>query len=215
MATPTDPFAEFDGHIRSTQELTDLVGTPPAKVVDKVLLELDDLCCDFIARSPFCLVATAHADGHIDISPKGDPAGFVRVIDSKRLAIPDRPGNRRFDSFRNLVGNPSIGLLFLMPGQGGTLRIRGTARIVSDRALCESMAMNGNVPALALVVHIEEAFVHCPKCVIRSQLWEPESWISDEATPDLVQMMIRHANLDMQPDQFFAEVQQEGIGDLY
>ena len=215
MDTALDPFAEFGEIVDSTEKLVEIVGTPPAKVTDKVLDHLDELCRDYIARAPFCLIATANGEGRIDISPKGDPAGFVRVLDDKRLAIPDRPGNRRADTFHNLIADPHIGLMFIIPGKGETLRVLGEARIVSDLALRESMAVDGKVPALAVVVKVEEVFVHCPKCMIRSQLWEPESWVDSSDIPDIGGMMIRHAKIDLSPEELFAEAEREGLTQLY
>lgn len=208
-------FSDLTGIIADEDELARHIGTPPQKVLAKVTDRLDELSQTFIARSPFCLIATAGADGHIDISPKGDPPGFARVLDDQRLAIPDRPGNRRVDSFRNLLQHPRIGLLFLVPGKGETLRLRGEARITSDSMLRRSMAIDGKVPALALVVHVHEVFVHCPKRVIRSGLLQAESWTDSSDLPDIVQAMIRHAKLDMTPDALFEEAEREGLTKLY
>ena len=125
----------------------------------------------------------------MDISPKGDAPGFVRRLDEKTLAIPDRPGNQRFDTFRNLFQSPRIGLIFLIPGKRETLRISGSAQVVRDQELLESMAERGKVPPLAIVVHVEEAFFHCSKCMIRSRLWQPDQWPTLEGLPTLAQTM--------------------------
>jgi len=125
----------------------------------------------------------------MDISPKGDAPGFVRVLDSNTLAIPDRPGNQRFDTFRNLFESSRIGLIFLVPGKRETLRISGRAEVVRDTPLLESMTANGKVPTLAIAVHVEEAFFHCAKCIIRSRLWLPEHWPSIEGLPTLAETM--------------------------
>lgn len=210
------PFSEFEGIVDSAEQLEAIVGLPPAKVTDKVLDHLDELCLDYIAQSPFCLIATTDGQGRIDISPKGDPAGFVRVLDSKRLAIPDRPGNRRADTFHNLVADPHIGLLFLIPGKGETLRVLGEARIVTDIVLRESMAIDGKVPALAVVVQVNEVFVHCPKCMIRSHLWEPENWRDASHIPDIGGFTMVHAKItDKTPEELFLEAQSEGLTELY
>jgi hypothetical protein len=131
----------------------------------------------------------------MDISPKGDPPGFVQVLDDKTLAIPDRPGNRRADTFLNILQNPGVGLLFLIPGQRETLRISGTAKIVRDAWLLEKMVIQGKKPNFAIVVTVKEAFLHCAKCIIRSHLWEPEHWPDLEGLPSLARILIDHANL--------------------
>jgi uncharacterized protein len=118
------------------------------------------------------VVATTGRTGHLDLSPKGDPPGFVRVLDEQTLALPDRAGNRRVDSLRNILENPSVGLIFLVPGEGETLRVGGKAAVVRDRGLRESMALNDRVPELALVITVERVFFHCGKCIVRSKLWE-------------------------------------------
>ncbi len=125
----------------------------------------------------------------MDISPKGDAPGFVKVLDENTLVIPDRPGNQRFDTFRNLFQSPRVGLIFLIPGKRETLRIGGTAEIVRDAELLETLTAKGKVPALAIAVHVDEAFFHCSKCMIRSHLWQPEHWPSLEGLPTLAQTM--------------------------
>ena len=168
---------EFENVVRSEAELRMLMGGPIAPpVVEKTLRSLDRHCLTFIDRSPFVLIATSSADGRMDISPKGDAPGFVKVLDAKTLVIPDRPGNQRFDTFRNLFESSRIGLIFLIPGKRETLRIGGSAEVVRDRELLGTLAANGKVPALAIAVHVDEAFFHCAKCIIRSRLWQPEHW---------------------------------------
>lgn len=209
------PFAGFEAIVRSHEDLAGIVGTPPQKVLDKVIHRLDDLCRDFIARAPFCVVATAHPDGHLDLSPKGDPAGFATVLGDTLLALPDRPGNRRLDTFHNVLADPRVGLMFLIPGKGETLRVRGEARIVRDRALCERMAVEGKVPTLALVVHVKDVFFHCPKAMIRSHLWEPAEWGDSSAVADIGTAMIAHTHSKLTPEELFAEAEREGMTALY
>ena len=163
------------------------------EVTAKTLPVLDHHCRAFIARAPFVLVATSDREGRMDISPKGDPPGFVRVLDDRTLAIPDRPGNQRFDSLRNLIDFPRIGLIFLIPGKSETLRISGSAKIVTDQALRDGMAVAGKVPALAIVVEVEEAFFHCGKAFVRSRLWQPDFWPSLKGLPTLAETMINAA----------------------
>jgi uncharacterized protein len=162
--------------VRSEAELRALIGTPVPRTRDKARPSLHEHDRDWLARSPLCLIATSAADGSCDVSPKGDPAGFTKVLDDTTIAIPDRAGNRRADGFVNLLANPQIGLIFLVPGRGDTLRINGRARIVSDAPFFDRMVVAGNRPRLALVVTVEEVFFHCSKAFLRSELWQPETW---------------------------------------
>jgi PPOX class probable FMN-dependent enzyme len=168
--------------ITSVEELDELVGRPGPAAANKVRTVLDELDREWLDRSPLCLIATADAHGACDVSPKGDPPGFTLVLDGTTIAIPDRPGNRRVDGFRNVLANPQVGLLHLIPGRGDTLRINGRARLVSDAPFFDRMVVRGNRPRLALVVDVEEVFYHCAKAFMRSQLWEPQSW-EPEAVP--------------------------------
>ena len=185
----------FTDIISSETELEAVLGRPNPRVLAKVVPALDGYCRAFIARSPFVLVGSADAAGNIDMSPKGDAPGFVQVLDDTTLAIPDRPGNRRADTFRNVLQNPRIGLIFLIPGKRETLRVGGDARIVRDSALRASMAVDGRMPDLALVVSVREAFIHCAKCMIRSRLWEPEGWPESVDLPSLAEFAIAHAGI--------------------
>jgi len=181
---------KFNNVVRSEAELRELMGDPVAPpVVEKTMKSLDRHCFAFIGRAPSVFVASRDAEGRMDISPKGDAPGFVKVLDSKTLVIPDRPGNQRFDTFRNLFESPRIGLIFLVPGKRETLRISGKAEVVRDAELLETMVANGKTPALAIAVHVEEAFFHCAKCIIRSHLWQPERWPSIEGLPTLAETM--------------------------
>ena len=166
------------------------MGAPIAPpVVEKTLSRLDRHCVTFIERSPFVLISSADSEGRMDISPKGDAPGFVTVADESTLLIPDRPGNQRFDTFCNLFQNPKVGLIFLIPGKRETLRVSGRAEVVRDADVLESMPAQGKVPSLAMAVHVEEAFMHCAKCMVRSKLWDPEAWPSLEGLPTLAEAM--------------------------
>ncbi|GAA4436184.1 pyridoxamine 5'-phosphate oxidase family protein [Phytohabitans houttuyneae] len=149
---------------------------------DKVRTALADVHRQWLAASPFCLVATADAEGNCDVSPKGDPPGFTVVLDDATIAIPERPGNRRADGFRNILRNPHVGLVYLIPGRGDTLRINGRARLVRDAPFFDDMVVKGHRPRLALVVEVEQVFFHCAKAFMRSKLWRPETW-DPEALP--------------------------------
>ena len=182
----------FRNAVTTEAELRALMGTPSTGAVKKEISALDVHCRDFIARSPFVLVATSGANGRCDVSPKGDAPGFVLVVDDHRLLIPDRPGNKRFDGMRNVLENPHVGLIFLLPGVEETLRVNGRAWIVRDEELLARCAARGKVPPLGLGVEVEEAFIHCAKAFKRSGLWEPAAWpdLNGLATP--AQMLYDH-----------------------
>ncbi|PSM41031.1 hypothetical protein C6Y14_23885 [Streptomyces dioscori] len=163
----------------SSAELRELLGEPWPIVIEKVHDRLADQDRDIIARSPFCLLATSDSRGNCDVSPRGDTAGFTHVIDSGTLALPDRPGNRRGDSFHNILDNPHAGLLYLIPGSKEVLRVNGRARILSDAPFFDAMTVKGQRPALALVLEIDEIYLHCPASLRRSGVWNPESWPTD------------------------------------
>jgi hypothetical protein len=166
----------FRDVVTSEDALRALVGTPSELALKKQIAVLDDHCRDFIAHAPFVLVASASAGGQCDVSPKGDAPGFVRVLDERHLAIPDRPGNKRLDGMHNILTNPHVGLIFLIPGRRETLRVNGRACITRDETLLASMEAMGKRPRLAIGVEVEEVFIHCAKAFIRSGLWQPERW---------------------------------------
>lgn len=163
--------------ISTLDELAALVGRPLPRVANKARQTLHDLDRLWLAASPFCIIATADEQGSCDASPKGDPAGQLAcVVDERTIAIAERPGNRRIDGYRNVLTNPHVGLIFLIPGRDDTLRIAGRARLVSDAPFFDDLTVRGRRPILALVVDIEEIFHHCAKAFLRSRLWEPETW---------------------------------------
>lgn len=183
----TYPFQQV---IRSDDEVRDAIGVPSDLVLRKQLPALDEHCRAFIARSPFLVLGTADAAGSCDVSPRGDAPGFVLVLNDRTLAIPDRPGNRRVDAFRNVLANPHVGLLFIIPGMEETLRVNGRARIVRDPDLLARMAAGGKEPTLALGVDVDEAFLHCAKAFKRSRLWHNETWPDRAGLPSLGQMLL-------------------------
>ena len=173
MLTAQTAIADaFTDIVTTTTDLREIVGQPRFWLQPKVMDHLDRRCRNFIAMSPFIIIASVNASGQVDVSPKGDPPGFVRVLDDRTLAIPDRQGNRRCDTFHNIVDNPNVGMIFLVPGRGETLRIAGRARLVRDLAIRQAMSLDGKVPDLATVVAVERAYFHCPKCMARSKLWK-------------------------------------------
>ncbi len=170
-------------------ELRSYYGEPAERARKKQLSRLDVHCRNFIALSPFLVMSTAAVDGSPDASPKGDIPGFVVVQDDHTLLIPDRPGNNRVDSFQNLLENPHVGLLFFVPGMNETLRVNGRARLTIDPEILAPMSVNGKPPRAALVVQVEEAYLHCAKALIRSRLWGPETQIDRKSFPTMGQMM--------------------------
>jgi len=214
-ADTDDRFSGFNEIVASVDELRATMGEPTPSVLAKVIDRLDGMCRTFISKSPFIVMASANADGVVDISPKGDPEGFVSVLDDKHLAIPERPGNRRADTFSNLLDNPSVAIIFMIPGKGETLRVKGEARIVRDAALRERMTVKGRVPEYAVVVYVQQALMHCPKCMVRSRLWEPGAWPDCADTPSIAEAVVVHADLDMTPEQYRELVKAEDRAKLY
>lgn len=167
----SDPY-----RISSVEEVTEILGAPNEITPLKVLSALDDMTRDFIARSPFLVLSTADAHGNQDISPKGDPAGFVCVEDDRTLAIPDRTGNKLAFGHRNVLQNPHVAVLFFIPGTPETLRVNGRAELTRDPALLARLEARGKPPLLAIRVAIDEVFYHCPRAFMRAELWKPETW---------------------------------------
>ncbi|MFI8002672.1 MSMEG_1061 family FMN-dependent PPOX-type flavoprotein [Streptomyces sp. NPDC086010] len=162
--------------LESAEQLREIMGEPWPIVIEKVHDELTDADVDLLARSPFCAVSTSDADGNCDTSPRGGEAGFTRVLDARTIVMPDLPGNRRGDSFHNILVNPHVGLLYLIPGAMTVLRINGRARILTDAPVFDEMKVKGRRPDLALVVDIDEIYLHCPASLKRSGVWAPETW---------------------------------------
>ncbi|WP_284987592.1 MSMEG_1061 family FMN-dependent PPOX-type flavoprotein [Arthrobacter sp. fls2-241-R2A-172] len=166
--------------ISSAEELEELIGRPLDRVRKKVRRQLSAFDRQWLAASPFCVISTTDAQGRVDASPKGDPAGFIHVLDDNTIAIPERPGNKLAFGFHNILENPNVGILSVVPGRTDTLRINGTARVVSDADFFEHMVVKGHRPRAAVVVTVEEVFTHCGKAFMRSGLWQPETWESGD-----------------------------------
>lgn len=173
---PDDATPRFKDVVTSEDELRAIAGEIYPGAVTKVIDRLDEDCRAFIRHAPFLLLGSASAELGVEVSPKGDPAGFVHIVDDRTLAIPDRPGNARMDTFRNVLRDPHVGMIFLVPGRKDTLRVGGRAQIVRDMDLRRLMAVDGKVPEMALVVEVDRAFFHCAKCVVRSGLWDQTKW---------------------------------------
>lgn len=196
-------------------ELRRIVGEPSELVVEKAVHSLDRHSREFIERSPFLLISTADSDGNMDIAPKGDPAGFVHILDDYTIAIPDRKGNRRTDTFKNILENPRVGLFFMVPGYRETLRISGTALIVRDIALRQPVKIKDVVPELALVVRIEEMFFHCAKCIIRSGLWDHLNWNDVEGMGTLADALVEQVGFQNDAEVLHTQIEESYEKNLY
>lgn len=180
----------FRDLVTSVESLRAVIGGEPSEVArKKEIPALDVHARTFIERSPFLLLGTADAEGRCDVSPKGDEPGFVRVLDDHHLVIPDRPGNKRLDGMRNILANPHVGIIFLIPGNDFTLRVNGRAAITRDPALLQSLEAKGKVPLLAIGVTVEEVFLHCARSFRRGLLWDPASWPGPDAIPSMPCML--------------------------
>ncbi len=201
--------------ISSESDLTALLGEPAAAARAKERPVLSDIDRDWLAASPFCFVATADEDGNLDVSPQGDPAGaLVHVKDDSTVAIAERPGNRRADGYRNILANPRVGLNFLIPGRGDTLRINGRARLVSEAPFFDALVVKGHRPLLAVVVDIDTIFFHCQKAFLRAQLWDPETWDPEGTVPRRAVISHRMEKKDKsvaELDEYYGETYRRGL----
>lgn len=200
--------------IRTEAELYATNGDPHQSIVEKHTSYLTPLIEGFLAAAPFFLIATADADGNCDVSPKGDPAGVVKVLDSRTIAIPDRPGNRRVDGHRNVLANPHIGLIFIIPNVDETLRINGRAFLTTDPELLASMTVQNRTPKIATVVEIDQVYMHCARAFLRSGLWQPESWPDPDTIPTLGAIMCEQKDLPP-PDETQGKRQEQYRSVLY
>ncbi len=189
--------------IKSHEELRRIYKTPEptAGSIRKELKKLDGHCRAFIARSPFVLIGSSDGKGNADVTPKGDRPGFAAILDDSTIAIPDRPGNNRLDTLENIVANPAVGLLFLIPGMNETLRVNGEARITIDAALRERLSVDGKPPLSVVVVAVHAAYMHCAKAFMRSQLWQKESWPDRASMPTLGEILRDQLALDQSAEQ--------------
>jgi uncharacterized protein len=188
--------------IADEHALREVVGHPGELVVAKVADRLNNLTRQFIERSPFVCVATSRPDGGLDVSPRGDPAGFVRILDERTLLLPDRPGNKLADTLTNLLADPRIGLLFLIPGVGETFRVNGRARIVDDPELLGESTVEGKTPKLGVLVEVEEAFTQCSKALVRSDLWNADKHIERSELPSSGAILASTADPDLDVDEY-------------
>ena len=200
--------------VETLDELYALNGQPSDAIVNKHTNYLTPLLEEFIKASPFFLVATSDAAGACDVSPKGDPPGSVKILDRRTIAIPDRLGNRRVDGHRNVIANPHIGLIFIIPGVDETLRVNGRAFLTADPDLLFSIAIDGRSPKLAIVVEIDEAYMHCARAFLRSGMWQPTTWPDPHAVPTLRAIACEQKNLPP-PDESQGKRQEEYRSILY
>lgn len=190
------------------EKLREMYGTPGTRAAAKVIHRFDNHCRQFIEQSTFLVLATS--DGHnLDVSPKGDPAGFVTVESDTTLLLPDRPGNNRIDSLMNILAHPKVALIFLIPTVGETLRVNGTAEILDDPALCDLFQVNGRSPKTVLRVTADEIYTHCGKAPMRSGLWKPETWPTERPVPTLFDMLKDHTAIPVE------NTEQEAVEELY
>lgn len=173
--------------VTTVEELRAIVGEPNAAVKNKVTDRLSPAQQDWLSHSPLGFVATTDADGRVDVSPKGDPPGFVHIIDERTIAIPERPGNKRVDGYLNVLQHPHVGTVFVIPGRGDTLRVNGSGTVLSDADYFDAMIVDGKRPILALEIAVEEVFFHCAKAFLRSDAWKPETW-DPTAVPSVAQL---------------------------
>jgi PPOX class probable FMN-dependent enzyme len=206
----------FNHIVTSEQELRDLLGAASPRSILKERRALDEHCRAYIAASPFLVMATSGCDGSCDVSPKGDAPGFVAVLDDRHIVIPDRPGNKRFDGMKNLLTNPHIGLIFLVPGREETLRINGRAWITRDPGLLARCVAHDKTPQLAIGVEVEQCFLHCQKAFLRSKLWRHAEWPAPDALASMAQVLhdqIKPAGITAQ--EYECEMEERNRTQLY
>jgi PPOX class probable FMN-dependent enzyme len=191
--------------IASESELRAIIGSPTELVSGKIADRLNELTRQFIDRSPFVCIATARPDGGLDVSPRGDPAGFVRILDDRTLLLPERPGNRLADTLTNLLADARIALLFLIPGVGDSFRVNGRAVVVQDEELLAGSAVDGKVPQLGILVSVEEAYTQCSKALIRSDLWNPERHVDRAELPSPGEILRSVSDAELDPDKYDRE----------
>jgi uncharacterized protein len=176
--------------IMTVSEVREIYPRPEGAAVQKRWRKLDRFMRAFIKRSPFLCLGTANAAGKADVSPRGDPPGFVQILDDETLLIPDRPGNNHLDSIENIIVNPNVGLIFFVPGSEETLRVNGRARVIDDPSLLAANELNGKAPKAGIEVSIGEVFLHCPKALKRSRLWDPSQHADRASLPYLGRLIL-------------------------
>ncbi|KZZ84444.1 pyridoxamine 5'-phosphate oxidase family protein [Bacillus sp. SJS] len=187
---------QFQNIIESAEQLNEIWGNPGKLASSKVIDHLDHHCINFLSLSPFALIGTSNSNGECDVSPRGDHPGFILILNEKQLVIPERPGNKRLDSIRNLLENPHASLLCLIPGLNESLRITGKASVIRDQDILEQMQARGKTPIAGIAIEVEECFIHCGKALKRSQLWDSEKWPAAGELPKANEILADHAKFD-------------------
>jgi uncharacterized protein len=205
----------FKNIITSEEQLRATLGYPSEIVTRKTINYIDEHCRNFIENSPFITIATSDLQGNFDVSPKGDPAGFVKILDDKTLAIPDRPGNAKADTLTNIIKNPNVGLIFLIPGIKETLRVNGEALIVTDENVLELLICDGKKPSFAIIVKVKEAFMHCAKCMIRSNMWKGTENLKVRPVATLAQALVDQGKLDISVQELDDRIKNDEQTNLY
>lgn len=182
--------------INTVEELRELLGHPSELVEKKVISYLDHHCYDFISKSPFLVISTSDERGNCDVSPRGDKPGFVYMLDQNRLVIPERRGNKRLDTLKNILANPNVGLLFIIPGMGETLRVNGKASLTTDVSVLEKMTAQNVQPLVGIEVEVEECYIHCAKAFRRSGLWESHTWPDSTSLPSAAKILFEHSRIE-------------------
>ena len=201
--------------VTTAGELQAMLGDMHPSQVNKIIDHIDDHCRAWIERTTFVTIASTNAKGQMDVSPKGDPAGFVKVLDRKTLAVPDRIGNQRADTFFNVLETPRVGMMFVVPKRKEVVRINGSAEVVMDDELRDLTEMNGHRPDLVLLVRVEEAFFHCGKSMIRSRMWQPDHWGSTDGLPTYATALKDHGDMDMPLEEIEARMAHNEADRLY
>ncbi|MCJ8013217.1 pyridoxamine 5'-phosphate oxidase family protein [Paenibacillus sp. KQZ6P-2] len=202
------PFQEI---LSSEEEIRDLLGYPSELVKKKTVHYLDIHCRNFISISPLLFLSTSDNQGFCDVSPRGDAPGSVLLLDEKHLVIPERPGNRRIDSLRNILLNPRVGMIFIIPGLEETLRINGKAYVIKDEKILEQMKAKDTKPILGIGVEVEECFIHCAKAFKRSRVWDNKSWVEADTLPSIPTILSDHVN----SSEYTEEVIKKGLQESY
>lgn len=187
---------QSEQYITSIEELREFTGIPHEHIIKKTIASIDPHVAYYLSLSSLFFLSTADAEGRCDVSPRGDEAGFVKVLDDQRIIFPERHGNRRADSLVNILANPKVGMIFLIPGMNEVLRINGHARITKDSILLEQMEWKGKTMGLGIVVEVEECFIHCPRALKTGGAWQPEEWASQDQHPSTKDMFIAHLKMN-------------------
>ncbi len=201
--------------VSTEAEIREVIGNVLYSQDTKCINHIDAHCRTWIERSTFVVISTFNHLGQVDVAPKGDPSGSWKVLDPHTIAIPDRLGNNRADTFTNILDNPRIGLMFVVPNRREVVRVSGAALIVKDPDLLESMSVKGKLPNFAIIVQVEEAMFHCGKSMIRSNLWSPDKWESVEGLPSYGQALVDHGKLSISVEDMQAGVEQNAVEKLY